>query len=106
MDEERLNLGWGLDCNSVPYCICSYGDKGEYEEAIRLCAEADVVILGSAPYRFIDERVRKNKLTFYYAERLFRQGIWHMLYPPTFFTVFKRFIIPGRKSNFFLLSST
>lgn len=106
MDEERINLGWGIDITSIPYCICSYGDKGEYERAIELCNKADVVILGSAPYEFITERVQKNKLTFFYAERLFRNGLWHMLYPPTFYSVFKRFIIPGNKSNFYVLCAS
>ena len=29
-----------------------------------------------------------------------------MFYPPTFFTVLKRFILPGRKSNFYLLCAS
>lgn len=106
MDEERIKLGWGINIKIIPYCTCSYGTSGEHTKALQLCNEADVLILGSAPYDFIAERVRKNKLTFFYAERLFRKGLWHMLYPPTFFTVLKRFIIPGRKSNFYLLSAS
>ena len=106
MEEERIKLGWGINIKTIPYCTCSYGTSGEHTKALQLCNEADVLILGSAPYNFIAERVRKNKLTFFYAERLFRKGLWHMLYPPTFFTVLKRFIIPGRKSNFYLLSAS
>lgn len=106
MDEERINLGWGIDISSIPYCVCSYGENGEKENAFRLCDEADVLILGSAPYEFIAKRVRENKLTFYYAERLFRKSLLHMLYPPTFFRVLKRFIIPGNKSNFYLLAAS
>ena len=106
MDEERIKLGWGIDISTVPYCTCSYGTNGEYDKALQLCKEADVLILGSAPYEFIAERVRLNKLTFFYAERLFRNGLWHMLYPPTFFTVLRRFVLPGRKSNFYLLCAS
>ena len=106
MDEERIKLGWGIDISNIPYCSCSYGSKGEYTKALELCSTADVLILGSAPYEFIAERVKKNKLTFFYAERLFRNGLWHMLYPPTFFTVLKRFIIPGNKSNFYMLCAS
>lgn len=106
MDDERLNMGWGIDITSIPYCTCSYGNKRQIDEALRLCNESDVLILGSARYEFIAERVRKNKLTFFYAERLFRQGLWHLLYPPTFFTVIKRFVVPGRKSNFYLLCAS
>lgn len=104
--EERLQLGYQNITKSTPYCICSYDSKEEHLRAINLCKDADALILGSAPYEFIADRVRNNKLTFFYAERLFRQGLWHMLYPPTFFTVLKRFIIPGRKSNFYLLAAS
>lgn len=106
MAEERIKLGWGIEMSSLPYCICSYGNQGEHKKALQLCNDADVLILGSAPYEFIANRVKNNKLTFFYAERLFRNGLWHMFYPPTFFTVLKRFIIPGRKSNFYLLAAS
>lgn len=106
MDEERIRLGWGIDVSSVSYVSCSYGNGNEYEEALKLCAEADVLILGSAPDEFVKERVNSNKLTFYYAERLFRKGLWHMLYPPTFWRVLKRFILPGNKTNFYMLCAS
>lgn len=106
MDEERIKLGWNIDLMSIPYCINSYGNNNEYEIALKLCNDADVLILGSAPYKFVSDRVKKNKLTFYYAERLFRNGLSHLLYPPTFINVLKRFIIPGRKSNFYLLAAS
>ena len=104
--EERLRLGYQDMTNQTPYCICSYESEKSYREAMDICNNADALILGSAPYEFIAERVKKNKLTFFYAERLFRNGLWHMLYPPTFFTVMKRFIIPGNKSNFFMLCAS
>lgn len=106
MRAERVEMGWGVDVKQIPYCVCSYGENNEQEEALALCNAADAVILGNAPYEFISDRVKKNKLTFFYAERLFRKGMWHMLYPPTFLTVLKRFIIPGRKSNFYLLCAS
>lgn len=106
MDEERIRLGWGLDTSSISFVYNSYESQTAHDRALRICNEADVVILGSAPYEFIAERVRMNKLTFFYAERLFRKGLWHMLYPPTFFTVLKRFILPGNKSNFYMLCAS
>lgn len=106
MDTERKQLGWGIDISKFPYVKCSYGDEKAYETALETCNNADIVIIGSAPYAFIADRVRYNRITFFYAERLFRKGIWHMLNPRTFFTVLKRFIIPGRKSNFYLLAAS
>lgn len=102
----RSSTGYADLCKTVDYCIDTSQVKNIETDAVNLCNCADVVIFGEAPYKYISERVRKNKLTFFYAERLFRVGIWHMLYPPTFFTVLKRFIIPGRKSNFYLLCAS
>ena len=106
MREERVKMGWGIDTSKIPFVLNSFNSPKANEEALRICNAADAVIIGSAPYEFIAERVKKNKLTFFYAERLFRKGLWHMLYPPTFFAVLKRFIVPGRKSNFFLLAAS
>lgn len=106
MDDERIRLGWGIDTSAVPYVENSYDNSANYNKALLKCEEADVLILGSAPYDFVSKRVKQNKLTFYYAERLFRKGLWHMLNPRTFFTVLKRFIIPGNKSNFYLLAAS
>lgn len=104
--DERLQLGYQDMTKSTPYCICSYDSDDAYHKSMEICNNADALILGSAPYEFIAERVKKNKLTFFYAERLFRNGLWHMLYPPTFFTVLKRFIVPGNKSNFYILCAS
>lgn len=106
MAYERKRLGWGVDLEQYPYVVCAYGDKGEREKAIALCDNADILILGSAPYDFVAERVKENRPTFYYAERLFRKGIWHMLNPATFLVVTKRFVLPGRNSNFYLLAAS
>lgn len=106
MREERKKMGWGLDTSKLPYVYNAYETKSNLDWALQVCNKADAVILGNAPYDFIAERVSKNKLTFFYAERLFRKGMWHMMYPPTFFTVLKRFIIPGNKSNFYMLCAS
>lgn len=105
MSQDRINMGW-QNVIGVAYCVYSYASDEEYRKAIKLCNEADVLILGAAPNEFISERIKRNKLTFFYAERLFRNGIWHMINPKTFYSVLKRFIIPGHKSNFYLLAAS
>lgn len=106
MDEERVKLGWSIDTSTIPYVENSYESAECYKKALQKCENADVLLLGSAPYEFVSQRVKNNKLTFYYAERLFRHGLWHLLNPKTFFTVLKRFVIPGNKSNFYLLAAS
>ena len=106
MHQERLNMGWGRDHNKIPYLKLSYKDNRDYDECIQLSKESDVVIIGSAPYEFIADRVKNNKLTFYYAERLFRKSFLRAFYPPSTLKILKRFVRPGRNSNFYMLCAS
>lgn len=106
MHQERIDMGWGQENDKIPYLKLSYKDNTAYNECIQLGKESDVVILGSAPYEFIADRVKNNKLTFYYAERLFRKSFLRAFYPPSTLKIFKRFIRPGWKSNFYMLCAS
>ena len=106
MHEERINMGWGQNYDKIPYLKFSYKDNLAYNECIQLGKESNVVIFGSASYEFIVERVKNNKLTFYYAERLFRKSFLRAFYPPSTFKILKRFVYPGWKSNFYMLCAS
>jgi glycosyltransferase involved in cell wall biosynthesis len=106
MHQERINMGWGQENDKIPYLKILYTDKTAYNECIQLGKESDVVILGSAPYEFIADRVKNNKLTFYYAERLFRKSFLRAFYPPSTLKILKRFIRPGWNSNFYMLCAS
>jgi glycosyltransferase involved in cell wall biosynthesis len=106
MHQERIDMGWGQENDIIPYLKLSYKDDTTYNECIQLGKESDVVILGSAPYEFIADRVKNNKLTFYYAERLFRKSFLRAFYPPSTLKILKRFIRPGWKSNFYMLCAS
>lgn len=79
--KERLDLGYDDLSRSAPYAVNSYENEKEYEKAKKLGRESDVVIIGSAPDEFIEERLEKNLLTFRYCERFFKQGKWRILDP-------------------------
>ena len=64
-----------------PYLIKAYQSDAENLHAMRLALESDVVIIGSAPDCYVRERMRRNKLTFRYAERWFKDGYYHLLSP-------------------------
>lgn len=105
IEKSRVQMGW-QDMSDAPFCICSYKNKENHDLALKLCFEADALILGGAPNEFFRKRVKANKLTFFYCERLFRNGVWHMLNPRTFITVLNRFILPGIKSNVHMLCAS
>jgi glycosyltransferase involved in cell wall biosynthesis len=81
--EERLNMGYHDMSTQYPFALNTYSSKKAYEEAIKLGNESDVVIIGSASKLFIENRLKANKLTFYYMERIFKKGRHRILNPKT-----------------------
>lgn len=73
MEEERKKLGW--ISKKVSYELKMY----ESEEVRNICQDlidnSDVVIIGSAPDKLIENRLKNNKLTFKYSERIYKEGI-------------------------------
>ncbi len=71
----RYKLGYEDLNKKYSFVITTYdGDEEQIKTAIRLCGESDVVIHGSAPEAYVRERMKLNKLTFRYSERVLRKG--------------------------------
>ena len=80
MTEERIKLGWSLDKDTYPFEIKANESNELQKKAEQLAIESDVVIIGSAPDSYIIPRLKRNKLTFKYSERLLKKGIhWNNL---------------------------
>ncbi|MCI6338279.1 MAG: glycosyltransferase [Prevotella sp.] len=104
--EERKKLGWGLDLKEISYCMTSYEHSDSFQESLRIINECDVLIIGSAVNKYILQRIKQNKLSFFYAESQFKKGFWHFFYPPTFLSLLNRYIIPSMKSNVYMLCAS
>lgn len=89
-DEDRIKLGFVDKSADYPYVVKSYAGDNALEQALSLGIESDVVIIGSAPDVFIEERLKHNKLTFRYHERYFREGRWRILDPRVFISHYKK----------------
>lgn len=103
MRKERLEMGWGMDISKIPYVKCLYEDPFVCRKIIDT---SDLVLFGSAPLSLLRRRIKDNLLTAYVAERIFRKGIYRILNPKIFYTVYTRYILPGRNSNFFMFSAS
>ena len=57
---------------SRPYVLRPYESMEQEQQAQQVIDEADVVILGTAPERYIYPRLKAGKLTFRYMERLYK----------------------------------
>lgn len=79
--EERLKLGYEDMNSKYSFVIETYKNLTEEDRAVKIINESDVVIIGSAPEKYIKERLKQDKLTFRYSERIFKRGIWHIISP-------------------------
>lgn len=72
--QKRLDFGY-YDLNEkYDFIVCAYKGEEHYKKALKLANDADVVIIGSAPDDFIKERLKNQKLTFRYSERVYKDG--------------------------------
>lgn len=69
---ERLDFGYADMNREHGFVLRAYEGEAEKQKALTLALEADVVIVGSAPWEYFKERLARNKLTFLYYERLYR----------------------------------
>ena len=72
MDAERKQMGWGQE-HKPGYVFQAY-DREIQIKAKEMILEADAVIWGSCPFSLVKSRLKAQKLTFAYSERLFKEG--------------------------------
>ena len=83
MREERRKLGYGE--NDFPeYVLLSYLNRENEELADRYIAEADIVVVGSAPEAMLKSRKKAGKIILRYSERLLKNGFEPWKYPIRF----------------------
>ena len=102
--QERLDMGYG-DLSRTSYCVNAYENEEEYQKAIKLGDESDVVIIGSAPDEFIEKRLKENRLTIRYCERFFKQGRIRILDPRVAIYRYKQ-DTRYRKNNVYMLCAS
>lgn len=79
MEQERVEMGWSVDVNEIPYVMCLY--KDEYE-CLKKIAESDVVLIGwTGREDIVTPRLRSGKTTLRVSERLYREGQWKAVSP-------------------------
>ena len=103
--EERLKLGYEDMNDKYSFVLTTYQSQKNYEKAILLGEESDVVIIGSAPDIFIKERLKHNKLTFRYSERVLKKGRYRILDPRVFISLIKNHT-RYRKRNLYMLCAS
>lgn len=101
--EERLKMGYHDMNHGYDFVLCSYDDSESYSKALEISENADVVIFGSAPEKFIKKRLKQGKLTFKYSERIYK------IKPPFYqmpLRAVKYFLKNGIYKNLYLLCAS
>lgn len=78
--EYRTNMGYADLNREYPFVVRAYENE---EEAMEIAKTYDVVILGDAPTKYLAIRMEKNLLTFRFAERSLKKGLWRRFIPRT-----------------------
>ena len=100
---KRFSLGYGDINKKYDFVITTYDSVKNYNEAIKLASESDIIIHGSAPEEFIKARLKLNKLTFRYSERIFKKGFLHKFFK--LLTLFKNHTVYKNKNLYMLCAS-
>lgn len=103
---DRLAFGY-KDMNSeYDFIIRSYDSDNEYQRALEEINSADVVIFGSAPFEMIEERIKNNKLTFRYSERLFKNKAIIRKFHPIIISKVRATCTKYKDKNYYLLCAS
>lgn len=79
----RLEMGYEDMDSKHPYVIKTY-EEGYLKYAVYYIIKTfDVVIFGACSPKYIELRMRKNLLSFIYAERFLKKGLWYRFIPST-----------------------
>lgn len=105
IEQERLDMGYEDMGEKYPFVLKSYKDDECYERALKISFDSDVVIIGSAPEVFIQERLRENKVTFRYTERVLKEGLIRVLDPRVSYGIWSQ-NTRYKKKNMYLLCAS
>lgn len=101
--EEQLALGYHDMNKQYPFVLTTYDSEENQQKAMELARTCDVLITGSAPMAFLKERMKQNKLSFIYAERLYKHGYEAWKWPVR---LVRQYCAYGRHKNLYLLCAS
>ncbi len=100
--KDRISLGYHDMNEEYDFVVRAYENAEETHKADTLAKECDILILGSAPEKYLIERAKLDKPSFLYSERIYKTGIKHM-FSPSFIRELVRAYAPYRGKKVYLL---
>lgn len=102
---NRKYMGW-IEQEKQPYELRPYESDFDYNKAMELAENSDVMIWGSAKYEFVRTRVKSQKICVRYSERLFKQGFISSIKSLDFFRQIKLNLATRTGNSYLLCAST
>lgn len=100
----RATMGWGKE-DVPPYVLKTYSSDEAHKKALELGRNSDLVVMGTAPEIYIEERLELNKITFRYSERPLKEGFIKFFIP----RLTKKYIhlhVRNRHKNIYVLAAS
>lgn len=104
--EERLKLGYQDMDKDYDFVVRAYENEETYQYALQLAVDSDIVIMGSTSDEYIVERLKQDKLTFRYRERLFYDGWKTWLDKEKRKTILERHYKFAKNKNLYMLCAS
>ena len=73
ISEKRIAFGYQNITEKYPFVVKTYKSEAELKKAYDLALNADYVLFGSSNTDYIENRIKNNKITIKYSERLFKK---------------------------------
>ncbi len=102
LPEERKRLGYPTLGEQYSFVLNATKSEEYFKKALDIATKSDITIIGSAPDAFIRQRLKKNKLTFRFSERIFKKKYFDL--PRLAKYILKNF--KYRSKNLYLLLSS
>lgn len=103
MRQERIDLGYPDLNKEYPFVVEAYADAEQEHRAKEIATAADVVMIGSAPKEYIQQRLQEGKLTFLYSERLYKNKLKLWKWPVYLWRFYRTY---GKYKNYYLLCAS
>lgn len=101
---EQSLLGY-QDMNNKDFVLKSYESQESFKESVLEIENADIVIFGSCPNKYLSIRNKTKKPFIIYSERFFKKGTYRRFIPITYLKIYNR-ILRYKNSNCFVICSS
>ncbi len=100
----RAGMGWGAEA-IPPYVLKTHESEDNRKKGMDLALKSDLVVMGTAPEAFIEERLKADLLTFRYSERPLKEG-FIKFFIPRLTKKYIRLHIKNRNKRLYILAAS